>query len=136
MIGNRYQFRLISTGFRFICGHYCNSSLPLNIMSISRGPSFHTRRCKPVAQLNGLCVPLTRRLWVRVPLQCRIITLLAGYHIACSSPAVAILLIGLHRFFYKKLSSEMSTQFLSVSRTRFLRGFLSERDLRQICTET
>ena len=26
----------------------------------------------------------------------RIITFLAGYHIACSSPAVAILLIGLH----------------------------------------
>ena len=30
----------------------------------------------------------------------------------------------------------MSTQFLSVSSTRFLRGFLSERDLRHFCTET
>ena len=34
-------------------------------------------------------------------------------------------------FFYKKLSSEMITQFISVSSTQFLRGFLSERDLRQ-----
>ena len=32
-------------------------------------------------------------------------------------------------FFYKKLSSEMSTQFLSVSSTQFLRSFSSERDL-------
>ena len=39
-------------------------------------------------------------------------------------------------FFYKKLSSEMSTQFLSVLSTRFLRGFLTERDLRHFCTET
>ena len=30
----------------------------------------------------------------------------------------------------------MSTQFLSVSSTRFLRGFLSERDLRHFYTET
>ena len=30
----------------------------------------------------------------------------------------------------------MSTQFLSVLSTRFRRGFLSERDLRQFCTET
>ena len=41
-----------------------------------------------------------------------------------------------HFFFYKKLSSEMSTQFLSVSSTQFLRGFLSERDLRHFCTKT
>ena len=30
----------------------------------------------------------------------------------------------------------MSTQFLSVLSTRFLRGFLTERDLRHFCTET
>ena len=30
----------------------------------------------------------------------------------------------------------MSTQFLSVLSTRFLRGFLSERDLRHFCTKT
>ena len=30
----------------------------------------------------------------------------------------------------------MSTQFLSVSSTQFLRGFLSERDLRHFCTKT
>ena len=29
----------------------------------------------------------------------------------------------------------MSTQFLSVSSTQFLRGFLSERDLRNFCTK-
>ena len=42
----------------------------------------------------------------------------------------------LHIWFYKTLSSEMSTQFLSVLSTRFLRGFLTERDLRHFCTET
>ena len=44
-----------------------------------------------------------------------------------------------HIFCYK-LSSEISTQFLSVSSTQFLRGFLSERDSpgdsRHFCTKT
>ena len=41
----------------------------------------------------------------------------------------------IHTFFYKKLSSEMSTQFLSVLSTQFIRGFLSERDLRHFWTK-
>ena len=38
-------------------------------------------------------------------------------------------------FFYKKLSSEMSTQFLSVSSTQFLSSFLFQRDLRHSLTK-
>ena len=38
--------------------------------------------------------------------------------------------------FYKKLSSEMSTQFLSISSTQFLRGFVSERDFGHFLTKT
>ena len=90
---------LVALTVQYNNGQRGNCVIGVSLIKLSFGPSFHTRRCKPVAQLNGLCVLLTRRLWVRVPLQCRIITLLAGYHIACSSPAVAILLIGLHRFF-------------------------------------
>ena len=41
-----------------------------------------------------------------------------------------------HIFFYKKLSSETSTQFLSVLSTQFLSGFLSGRDLRNFYTKT
>ena len=42
----------------------------------------------------------------------------------------------IHSFFYKKLSSETSTQFLSVLSTQFLSGFLSGRDLRNFYTKT
>ena len=60
---------------------------------------------------------------------------LVSMNLQCMSPVVEPPGWMYTFFFYKKLSSEMNTQFLNVSSTRFSRGFFFQRDLRLFLKE-